>query len=129
MSALAARKSRRACQALLDRRLHPVSKFERERIFERKIPLCMSRATIGAHACLGECADLLGERFGARAGFSAWNDTIDQPELKRLHRTDRATGEDQIERARNADQTRQANRSTIDQRHAKTTAEDAECSV
>src|SRR5690349_5665503 len=55
-----------------------------------------------------------------------WHNTIRQPHRQRLLRANRASRENQVERAAQADQSWQAYRPTVDQRDAPAPAEDAE---
>src|SRR5437016_1522434 len=56
-------------------------------------------------------SDLLQDCFGARDQFSRGNDFVDEPDTIGLLRADRLSGQDELQRATLADETREALRS------------------
>ena len=99
----------------------------RERGLEIEIVLQVRAHPIGAHRSLRQRGELVRELLGGGARLAARHDAVDEPHRERLvGASTGAAGEDQIERARQADQARQADRAAVDQRHAEAAAEHAE---
>ncbi len=127
MPAGAAGESGRAGQRFAaGERLEPAPELVGQRCFERPIVLFVRAHSVCAQARLRERRDLCGERLGGLASAAFGYDAMDEPDRERFVCANRTSGEDQIERAREADQPREPDRSSVDERHAPAAAENAE---
>jgi hypothetical protein len=88
-------------------RLHGQSVGERER------EAVVRGAAVGEHRLLRERREALGDLERALEVRAAGADLGDQPERERLGRVDEAAGEDEVERAAEADDPRQALRAAV----------------
>src|SRR6185503_2447480 len=83
-------------------------------------------AAVAADAVGREGRDGPPQRLGFFAGPADRDHAVRQAEGERLLRIHRAAGQDQVERAREADELRQPDRAAVEQRHAPAAAEDPE---
>src|SRR5690606_20204911 len=117
--ALAGRKTRRPFQRFAGcEHLAPMLELIGKRAVIRQIPLLIGRHAIMSEARLRETRNFLCKLFRLFATFAFRHDAICKADLQSFCRINRAACEDQIHRARMADETRQTYRAAINKRHA-----------
>ncbi len=107
----------RAARAVLEH-LGPGLRLQRERVGERHAEALDRGAAVGEHRALGEAREPLGQRERALEVRAGGDHLGEQAHRERLAGVDDAPGEDQVERAAEADDARQPLRAAVDQRHA-----------
>ena len=118
----AADELRRTCPAVSLERVEPEHEFPAQRVGERPTERRVGAAPIDRDTCLREARDL--QRPPPRAHRSRRRGSRGPSQA--LCCVDRATGEDQIERAPGSDDLREAHGAAVDERHAPAPLEAAE---
>src|SRR3546814_10151783 len=96
------------------------------RAFYFDIPLGVGAEPVAVHADWWEGCDLFGEVDRGGEGLAVSNDAVGEADAVRFVGGDGAPGEDHVEGAALADDSRQPHRSAVDQRYAPASAIDAE---
>src|SRR5262249_24751948 len=122
-------KAARTRDAVRDQRFAPVVPLLDQRLAHAEPVTADSGAPIGAHANLREAGDVAGQllRFLTRAALL--REVFAQADLHALLRRHFSAGENDLQRATQADDARQTHGASVDQRHAPTAAIDAEVRV
>src|SRR4051794_16076564 len=102
MTAGAGRESRRTLDRLRER-LRAELELLRESGGQIEVVLEIGAHPIGAQRGLRQLGELVRERARRGQGLPGRNDAVDEADRERLVRRNGATGEDQVERAREAD--------------------------
>src|SRR5262245_48071453 len=126
MPAEAVPKTARARHAVVNQRLAPVVPFLNECIAHAKPMTSDGGAPVGPHTDLRKACDFARQflGFGARAALG--RDILAQADAQAFFRRHLAPGENDLEGAPLANDTRQPDGASVDQRHAPATTIDAE---
>src|SRR5260221_2044023 len=119
-----------ACRALGSLARGNGSESERELVGDRRVerqgPLLDGASSIGAQTAMREARDVRGQRLCLLAGAAPRYDPVGQAPIQRFPGGHGPPGEDHVERARLADDARQAHCAAVDQRHPPPPAQHAE---